>query len=120
MVMKLFILISNLSNEGKYPRSWCNTPSSRLQPRRLNTFKECKPKEEGNCNPTVGDEWNEKTRFLDFNSPPLHSTNDNSRRFFKREIEGGTLCIPLPSAFSSAKHCRLPKSSGDSFSPEQP
>ena len=78
MVMKLFLLRSNLSNEGKYPRSWGNTPSGRLQPCRLNTFKECKPNKEGSCNPTVGDEWNEKIRFLDFDSPPLHPTNDNS------------------------------------------
>ena len=64
MEMKLFLLRSNLSNEGKYPISWGNTPSGMWQPRRLNTFKECKPKKEGSCNPTVGDEWNKKSRFL--------------------------------------------------------
>ena len=56
MVMKFFLLRSNLSNVGKDPRSSGNTLSGRFQPHRLNTFKECKPKKEGSCNPTVGDE----------------------------------------------------------------
>ena len=75
--MKLFLLRSNLPNEGMDPRSLGNAPSDRLQRCRINTLKEYKPEKEGSRNSSVGDEWKEKTIFLDLDSPPLHPANDN-------------------------------------------
>ena len=77
MVMKLFPLRSKYSNEDRELRSLGNAPSNRLQPLIFKFLKEYKPEKEGSHNPSVGDEWKEKTRFLDLDFPPLHLANDN-------------------------------------------
>ncbi|CBI39351.3 unnamed protein product, partial [Vitis vinifera] len=75
--MKLFLSRYKFSNEDKELRSVGSAPSNRLQSLKFKLFKEYKPERKGSHNPSVGDEWKEKTRFLDLDFPPLHLANDN-------------------------------------------
>ena len=118
-VMKLFLSRYKFSNEDKELRSVGSAPSNRLQSLKFKLFKEYKPERKGSCNGAAGDERKE-IRFLDLDPPPLHPAKDNASRFVKRLIEEVTSFIPVPSTLSSAKHCSLPRSSGNFFSFEQP
>ena len=119
-VMKLFLSRYKFFNEDKELRSLGSAPSNRLQSLKFKLLKEYKPEKKGSWNDGAGDKRKEKIRFLDLDPPPLHPAKDNAWRFVKRLIEEVTSCMPVPLTLSSAKHCRLPRSSGNFLSSEQP
>ena len=96
-----------------------------LQSPRFNFLRDLKPEKECSCKPpergiSAGNNWKERSEFLGLDSSPLHPSNDNTSRFYKREIEGGSSFIAVPDASSFSKPCRLPEPSGKLSSFEKP
>ena len=124
-VTKLFPLRSNYSNEHRELKSLEIARSDMLQSLRFNFLRDLKPEKEGSCKPpecgiSAGNNWKKRSEFLGLNSSPLHPLNDNTSRFSKREIKGGSSFIAIPAASSFSKPCRLPKPSGKLSSFEKP
>ena len=78
IVMKLFLLRFNPTNEDREVRSMGITSSNRLQSLKFNSVKDFKPEKEGNRNGIVSDEKKDKSSFCFLDFAPLHPANDNT------------------------------------------